>query len=97
MHTGSMALAVRSSGALVRAALLFMGASVFAYLFGVFVHEIGHYVASLALGVPEPGSCSIRSICRKTSTAGISARPWVRRCGALSVGRRGRSSIWRWG
>jgi hypothetical protein len=32
-----------------------MGASVFAYLFGVVVHEIGHYLASLALGVPESG------------------------------------------
>lgn len=54
MHTSSTAPATSSPGSVARAALLLMGASVFAYLFGVFVHEIGHYLASLALGVPEP-------------------------------------------
>lgn len=50
-----MAFVVPSRGSFVRAALLLMGASVFAYLFGVAVHEAGHYIASLVLGVPEPG------------------------------------------
>ena len=44
-----------SRGSLVRSGLLVMGASVFAYLFGVVVHEVGHYLSSLILGVPEPG------------------------------------------
>jgi hypothetical protein len=32
-----------------------MGASFFAYLFAVAVHEIGHYLANIILGVPEKG------------------------------------------
>ena len=44
-----------SGGSLAWAVVLVAGASVFAYLFGVAVHEIGHYLASLILGVPEPG------------------------------------------
>ncbi len=55
MHKSSTAPAVSSPGSVARAALLLMGAAVFAYLFGVFVHEIGHYLANTALGVPEPG------------------------------------------
>lgn len=35
--------------------VLFMGASFFAYLFAVAVHETGHYLAAIILGVPEKG------------------------------------------
>ena len=37
----------------IRAVVLIAGASFFAYLLGVTVHEVGHYVANIALGVPE--------------------------------------------
>lgn len=40
---------------LFRGIVLFMGASIFAYLFAVAVHEIGHYLAAIILGVPEKG------------------------------------------
>ncbi len=55
MRIGTMAPVDPSHGPMTRAALLLIGASVFAYLFGVVVHEVGHYLASLVLGVPEPG------------------------------------------
>jgi len=34
---------------------LFMGASFFAYLLSVAIHESGHYLASIILGIPEKG------------------------------------------
>jgi hypothetical protein len=37
----------------IRAVVLIAGASFFAYLFGVTVHEVGHYIANVILGVPE--------------------------------------------
>ena len=40
---------------LIRAIVLFLGASFFAYLFGLTVHEFGHYVLCVILGVPERG------------------------------------------
>jgi len=40
---------------LVRAMALVMGASFFAYLFGVVVHEIGHYTGSAIAEVPDDG------------------------------------------
>lgn len=39
--------------ALLRAAVLLMGASFFAYLFAVSVHEVGHYLAKIVIGDPE--------------------------------------------
>jgi len=42
-----------SHHALVRAIALFFGASFFAYLFAVTVHEFGHYLASDFQGVPD--------------------------------------------
>jgi hypothetical protein len=42
-----------SRPSLVRAMVLFCGASLFAYLFAVAVHETGHYLASTILGVSE--------------------------------------------
>lgn len=44
-----------SRPSLVRAMVLYTGASIFAYLFAVAVHEIGHYLVSIILGVPEKG------------------------------------------
>jgi hypothetical protein len=44
-----------SRSSLVRAMVFFGGASLFAYLFAVAVHEIGHYLANIILGVPEKG------------------------------------------
>ena len=40
-------------GSLVRHACLLLGGSAFAYLLGVAVHEVGHFLANTALGVPE--------------------------------------------
>ena len=50
-----MTVSVSTRPSLFRAAALLMGASFFAYLIGLVVHESGHYVASLIQGVPEPG------------------------------------------
>ena len=44
-----------SRPSLVRATVLFMGASIFAYLFAVTVHEFAHYLVAIILGVPEKG------------------------------------------
>jgi hypothetical protein len=46
---------VSSRSLLFRGMALFMGASFIAYLFGVAVHEVGHYCANTLLGVPEKG------------------------------------------
>ena len=40
---------------LLKSILLFMGASFFAFLLSVALHETGHYLASIILGVPERG------------------------------------------
>jgi hypothetical protein len=40
---------------LLRAIGLFLGATFFAYLFSIFLHEVGHYLAGVILGVPERG------------------------------------------
>ena len=40
---------------LLKAIGLFMGASFFAYLLSIAIHESGHYLASIILGVPEKG------------------------------------------
>ncbi|MDH3308932.1 MAG: hypothetical protein OEO77_15640, partial [Acidimicrobiia bacterium] len=40
---------------LARAMVLVMGASVFAYLFGVVVHEFGHYIGASIVDVPVGG------------------------------------------
>ena len=40
---------------LLKAIGLFMGATFFAYLFSIFLHELGHYLVSVLLGVPENG------------------------------------------
>ena len=41
---------------LLKAIGLFMGASFFAYLLSIAIHESGHYLASSLLGVPERGT-----------------------------------------
>lgn len=46
-------LSPRSS--LLKAVGLFAGATFFAYLFSIFLHEVGHYLAGVLLGVPERG------------------------------------------
>lgn len=38
---------------LLRSMVLVSGASVFAYLFGVVVHEVGHYVGNVIVGIPN--------------------------------------------
>ncbi len=40
---------------LLKAIGLFMGATFFAYLFSIFLHELGHYLAGVLLGVPGKG------------------------------------------
>jgi len=40
---------------LLKAIGLFMGASFFAYLLSIAIHESGHYLASIILGVPNKG------------------------------------------
>ena len=40
---------------LLKAIGLFMGATFFAYLFSIFLHELGHYLTGVLLGVPEKG------------------------------------------
>jgi hypothetical protein len=40
---------------LLKAIGLFMGATLFAYLFSIFLHELGHYLVSALLDVPENG------------------------------------------
>jgi hypothetical protein len=40
---------------LLKAIGLFMGATVFAYLFSISLHELGHYLAGVLLGVPGKG------------------------------------------
>ena len=40
---------------LLKAILLFMGATFFAFLLSVALHETGHYLASTILGVPIRG------------------------------------------
>jgi hypothetical protein len=44
-----------SSLSLLRAIGLFMGATFFAYLFSISLHELGHYLAGVLLGVPGRG------------------------------------------
>jgi hypothetical protein len=44
-----------SRSALLKAVGLFMGATFFAYLFSIFLHELGHYLAGVLLGVPGKG------------------------------------------
>ena len=40
---------------LLKAIGLFMGATFFAYLFSISLHELGHYLAGVLLGVPGKG------------------------------------------
>jgi hypothetical protein len=40
---------------LLKAIGLFLGATFFAYLFSISLHELGHYLAAVLLGVPEKG------------------------------------------
>lgn len=40
---------------LLKAIGLFMGATFFAYLFSISLHELGHYLAGVILGVPGKG------------------------------------------
>jgi hypothetical protein len=40
---------------LLKAIGLFMGATFFAYLFSIFLHELGHYLVGVLLGVPGKG------------------------------------------
>jgi len=44
-----------SRSSLLKAVGLFMGATFFAYLFSIFLHELGHYLAGVLLGVPGKG------------------------------------------
>ena len=50
-----MATPPSSRFSLLKAMGLFLGATFFAYLFSIFLHELGHYLAGVLLGVPEKG------------------------------------------
>jgi hypothetical protein len=57
MSAGRMTVSTESSArpSLFKSIALFMGACLFAYLLSIAIHETGHYLANIVLGVPGRG------------------------------------------